>query len=130
MDKQLQNLQSQLESAIQRADDEGIEFWFARDLQGLLGYARWENFQTAILRAMESCEGAIHAPSDHFRGVTKMVGLGSGSKRVRYPQRLPLTRFQIRDALRHELSWPQYRHVFQIGSTKVPAHLMRTIHAA
>lgn len=81
MDKQLQALQHNLEAAAQRADAEGIEFWFARDLQAPLGYARWENFQTAIQRAMESCETSGHATSDHFRGVTKMVGLGSGSKR-------------------------------------------------
>jgi len=81
MDKQLQALQHNLESAVQRADAEGIEFWFARDLQAPLGYARWENFQTAIQRATESCEASGHAASDHFRGVTKMVELGSGSKR-------------------------------------------------
>jgi len=81
MDKQLQALQHNLEAAVQRADAEGIEFWFARDLQAPLGYARWENFQTAIQRAMESCEASGHMASDHFRGVTKMVELGSGSKR-------------------------------------------------
>jgi len=81
MDKQLQDLQSKLEAAVQRADTEGVEFWFARDLQSPLGYARWENSQTAIQRVMESCEAADHAVSDHFRGVTKMVELGSGSKR-------------------------------------------------
>jgi len=81
MDKQLQTLQINLETAAQRTDAEGIEFWFARDLQAPLGYARWENFQTAIQRAMESCEASGHGASDHFRGVTKMVELGSGSKR-------------------------------------------------
>ncbi len=81
MDKQLQALQRNLEAAVQRADAEGVEFWFARDLQAPLGYARWENFQTAIQRAMESCEASGHEVSDHFRGVTKMVELGSGSKR-------------------------------------------------
>lgn len=81
MDEPLQALQQNLEAAVQRTDADGIEFWFARDLQAPLGYARWENFQTAIQRAMESCEAAGHAASDHFRGVTKMVELGSGSKR-------------------------------------------------
>ena len=81
MDKPLQALQRNLEAAVQRADAEGIEFWFARDLQTPLGYARWENFQTTIQRAMDSCEASSHAASDHLRGVTKMVGLGSGSKR-------------------------------------------------
>lgn len=81
MDKQLQTLQQNLEAAVQRADAEGIEFWFARDLQAPLGYSRWENFQSAIQRATESCETSGHAASDHFRGVTKMVELGSGSQR-------------------------------------------------
>ena len=77
MDKQLQALQHNLEAAVQRADAEGIEFWFDRDLQAHLGYARWENFQTAIQRAMESCETAGHAASDHFCGITKLIGLGN-----------------------------------------------------
>lgn len=81
MDKQLQALQHNLEAAAQRADAEGIEFWFARDLQAPLGYVRWENFQTAIQRAMESCEASGHAVSDHFRGVTKMIVVGKGGER-------------------------------------------------
>ena len=81
MDKQLQALQHNLEAAAQRADTEGIEFWFARDLQAPLGYARWENFQTAIQRAMESCESSGHWVSDHFRGVTKLIVHGKGGER-------------------------------------------------
>lgn len=81
MDKQLQTLLQNLENLAQRSDSDGIEFWFARDLQAPLGYARWENFQTAIKRAIDACEATGHEASDHFRGVTKMVELGSGSKR-------------------------------------------------
>jgi DNA-damage-inducible protein D len=81
MDKQLLVLQTTLEAGAQRADAEGVEFWFARDLQAPLGYARWENFHTAIQRAMQSCDASGHAVMDHFRGVTKMVELGSGSQR-------------------------------------------------
>ena len=81
MDKQLQTLQQNLEAAAQRTDAEGIEFWFARDLQIPLGYARWENFQTAIRRAMDSCEASNHAASDHFRGVTKLITHGKGGER-------------------------------------------------
>ena len=61
--------------------DEGIEFWFARDLMAPLGYARWENFTTAIGRAIKSCKSTGYKESDHFRGVTKMVKLGSDSNR-------------------------------------------------
>ncbi len=74
-------MQQKLEAAVQRADTEGIEFWFARDLQALLGYARWENFQTAIQRAVESCEASGYNASDHFRGVTKMIEIGKGGQR-------------------------------------------------
>ena len=64
-------------------DDEGntIEVWYARELQQVLGYARWENFVVAIGRAMESCKTLGINVDDHFREVTKMVLLGSGSHR-------------------------------------------------
>ncbi len=65
-------------------DDNGadkIEVWFARELQIILGYARWENFQVALTRAIESCKTQNINIDDHFREVTKMVTLGSGAKR-------------------------------------------------
>ncbi|SUB54110.1 DNA-damage-inducible protein D [Avibacterium gallinarum] len=77
----IQTLQTLFEQAVQKIDSENIEFWFARDLQTLLGYERWENFKTAINRALEACKHSGQLPSDHFRGVTKMVTLGSGSQR-------------------------------------------------
>lgn len=58
-----------------------IEVWFARELQELLGYARWENFTVAIGRAVEACKSQGINIDDHFREVTKMVTLGSGAKR-------------------------------------------------
>jgi len=60
---------------------EQIEVWFARELQPILGYSRWENFQVAIRRAIESCISQGVRVEDHFREVTKMVDLGSGAKR-------------------------------------------------
>lgn len=65
----------------QKLPDEGIEFWFARDLMEPLGYARWENFVTAIQRAIGSCKSTGYDEGDHFRGVTKMVRLGSSAER-------------------------------------------------
>ncbi|GHT01530.1 DNA damage-inducible protein D [Bacteroidia bacterium] len=62
-------------------DNEQVEVWFARELQNLLGYSRWENFMVAIQRALDSCKTQATDPVDHFREVTKMVELGSGSKR-------------------------------------------------
>ena len=60
---------------------EQVEVWFARELQTILGYARWENFLVAIRRAVDSCKAQGINVDDHFREVTKMVGLGSGAKR-------------------------------------------------
>ena len=62
-------------------NSEQVEIWFARELQVLLGYARWENFIVAIHRAVDSCKTQGVNMNDHFREVTKMVELGSGAKR-------------------------------------------------
>ena len=64
------------------AEETTVEYWRARDLMPLLGYSRWENFNNAIQRAMESCQTSGIEVSDHFRDVTKMVTLGSGSQRA------------------------------------------------
>ena len=58
-----------------------LTYWFARDIQPLLEYARWENFETAIERAMIACDNSEQASDSHFREVTKKVNLGSGSSR-------------------------------------------------
>jgi DNA-damage-inducible protein D len=65
----------------QHLPEEGIEFWFARDLMEPLGYSRWENFITAIQRAIESCKSTGYEDSDHFRGITKMIEVGKGGQR-------------------------------------------------
>ena len=76
---------------IEGENGEKVEVWFARDLQSRLGYARWENFQVAIGRAVESCKSQNINVDDHFREVTKMVTLGSGAQRE--IQDYMLTRF-------------------------------------
>jgi len=67
--------------SINDEDGNTIEVWYARELQTVLGYSRWENFVVAIGRAMESCKTLGISIDDHFREVTKMVSIGSGSKR-------------------------------------------------
>lgn len=59
-------IKNQLDSLMQTVQDEQIEFWFARDLQELLGYTRWENFITAIQRAIESCKSIGFNPKTIF----------------------------------------------------------------
>ena len=60
---------------------EQVEVWFARELMVALGYARWENFQVAIGRAVESCKTQNINVDDHFREVTKMIEIGKGGQR-------------------------------------------------
>jgi len=75
-------MQSQFD-ALARSHPEAtnVDFWFARDLQEPLGYARWENFLTAIQRAIESCQTTGYEPEHHFRGVTKLITHGKGGQR-------------------------------------------------
>ena len=61
--------------------EEGIEYWFARDLQVLLNYGEWRNFLQVIEKAKIACESSGQDIIDHFVDVNKMVKLGSGSER-------------------------------------------------
>lgn len=64
------------------ADDGSImEVWYARELQTVCGYSRWENFATAVSRAKESCKTQNISVDDHFRDVTKMIEIGKGGQR-------------------------------------------------
>lgn len=53
--------------------ENNIEFWFARDLQHLLGYTKWDNFVKVINKAKTACETSGHEIEDHFADVGKMV---------------------------------------------------------
>ena len=79
--KRIEQAKQQFDLVLHKDDESDVEFWYARELMVLLGYERWENFDKAIQRAMDSCEVSGIAVENHFREVTKMVPLGSGSKR-------------------------------------------------
>ena len=92
MDKKLiVRLHASFEDMLQKDPDTETEFWFARDLQLLLGYARWENFARVIAKAKISCENAGVYQLDHFLDVTKMVEVGSGA--LREIEDIALTRY-------------------------------------
>lgn len=59
----------------------GVDYWLARDIQHLLGYAKWDNFCNVLSKAKTACEISGHDIRDHFADVGKMVDLGSGSRR-------------------------------------------------
>lgn len=62
-------------------EQDGIEYWLARELQGLLGYTDWRNFLNAVEKAKVSCKTTGEEVSDHFVDVNKMIDLGKGAKR-------------------------------------------------
>jgi DNA-damage-inducible protein D len=77
----VQSLTQNFEAHANRTES-GVEFWLARDLQHLLGYAEWRNFaSSAVSKARTACELTGHRVADHFVDVNKMVDLGSGSQR-------------------------------------------------
>ena len=72
-------LQKTFEDYAYEAD--GVEFWYARDLQNILGYAQWRNFLVIMDKAKESCKNAGQIIADHFAGVSKKVKIGSEAER-------------------------------------------------
>jgi len=56
--------------------ENGVEFWYARELYPILGYTKWENFETAINRAKEACEKSGNEAISHFPGARKIVKMG------------------------------------------------------
>ena len=62
-------------------EQDGVEYWLARELQELLGYSDWRNFLNAVERAKESCKTTGEAVLDHFVDVNKMIEIGKGGKR-------------------------------------------------
>lgn len=77
--------------ALKSLNEHGAEYWSARDLQPLLGYAQWRRFEDAIKRAIISCEQSGNISGNHFAGAGKMVDIGSGS--VRSVEDYHLSRF-------------------------------------
>ena len=66
---------------IKRVNQEGHDFWSARDLARVLEYLNFRNFQPVIEKAKEACAQSGHAVADHFAEMRNMVGIGSGAQR-------------------------------------------------
>ncbi len=62
-------------------EKDGIEFWFARELQTLLGYVEWRKFLGVIEKAKEACTNSGNDVKDHFVDAAKMVKIGSDTER-------------------------------------------------
>ena len=66
---------------IKHIDELGVEYWFARELQGALEYKRWDRFHNVIDNAKMACENSNRLIKDHFSQVGKMVEIGSKTSR-------------------------------------------------
>ncbi len=67
--------------AIRRETEDGDEYWSARELAKVLGYAKWDKFVHVIEKALAACTNSNQNPADHFLRAGKMVALGSGAER-------------------------------------------------
>ena len=79
--KKITQIKEQFDLVIHSDNEADVEYWYARELMVLLGYERWENFDKAVLRAMDSCETSGIEVLDHFREVAKMIEIGKGGHR-------------------------------------------------
>lgn len=92
-------------------EQDGVEYWLARELQELLGYTDWRNFSNAINKAKESCETTNERVLDHFVDINKMVKIGSGAERKQ--EDIMLTRYacyliaQNGDAKKQQIAFAQ-----------------------
>lgn len=67
--------------SIRRTDEDGNEYWSARDLSKVLGYTNWRNFKYAIEKAQTACANSGYEPSNHFDASINMIEAGKGARR-------------------------------------------------
>ncbi len=130
-EKMIAKLKKLFDDIIHRSEDGEMEFWYARELQPLLGYSRWENFELVIKKAIIACENAGGNVGDHFRGVTKMVSIGSGA--VRTVKDYVLTRYacyliaQNGDSRKDEIAFAQSYFAVQTRKQEIIEDRIRLI---
>ncbi|MDR2719519.1 MAG: DNA damage-inducible protein D, partial [Nitrososphaerota archaeon] len=66
---------------IKQIDENGVEFWFARDLQSVLQYIQWRNFHKVIERAMLACKNSGFVVGDHFAGISKTIQMPKSAEK-------------------------------------------------
>jgi len=71
---------TQLE-AQKQVSSKGVEYWMARSIQPILGYATWDKFTNVVRKAISACEGTGTEANHHFSRTANMVDIGSGAKR-------------------------------------------------
>lgn len=77
----IQKYNEKVFESIKNIDENGKEFWYARDLQYVLEYSEWRNFKGVIDKAKESCENSDNTVVEHFVDVNKMIDLAKTAQR-------------------------------------------------
>lgn len=78
----LQNYNESVFESIKHINEYGVEYWYARELQKVLGYTEFNKFMPVIRKAIAACEQSGYEVSDHFAEVSEMVSIGSGAERL------------------------------------------------
>ena len=81
MSSNSQNTNETVFEQLKNIDNDGSEYWSARDLSKILEYLEYRNFLPVIKKAKTACEASGYAIEDHFVDVHEMVEIGSGAKR-------------------------------------------------
>ena len=66
--------------SIKHIDENGVEYWSARELMPILGYNKWQNFHKVIKQAMVSCNNSKNNTNEHFPEMRKVLTVGNGAK--------------------------------------------------
>ncbi len=130
-EKMIAKLKALFDDIIHTSEDGAMEFWYARELQPLLGYSRWENFELVIKKAIIACENAGGNVDDHFRGVTKMIRLAKNAERG--VKEYVLTRYacyliaQNGDSRKNEIAFAQSYFAVQTRKQEIIEDRIRLI---
>ena len=79
--KKLVNPQDSIFEQIKRVDENGAEYWSARDMAKVLEYSEYRHFKQVVDKAKEACVNSQYKVQDHFEDILDMVTIGSGAKR-------------------------------------------------
>ena len=85
---ELENINETIFECIKHIDDDGNEYWYARELQKVLEYTQWRKFEGVINKAINACKASNYEVSDHFAGAGKMINLGKGGQREVFDYKL------------------------------------------
>ncbi len=122
--EEIRQLFEQFEAAA--SELEGIECWSARELQQLLGYSKWENFEKVIQKAKDACLNAGIEIENHFPDIRKMVVIGSDAERP--INDIALTRYacylvaQNGDSRKPEIAFAQNYFAVQTRRAEIIEH--------